>query len=190
MATFTAHKLTALPTPVVPNSIYFIAPAGAPAGYMEIYVVHSDGSTVRSTLTRDQVQAMIDAAVASASGGGTIIVNDIAARNALTPDNAQRVFVVNATGDATVTAGGAEYMWRANPAGWIKISETESQDLVLSWATLTGKPSSTPANIDDAVSKRHAHANMTELNQIGQDAQGQFTYAGARPRTVWEETAW
>lgn len=190
MATFTTHKLTALPSPLVPNSIYFIAPAGAPAGYMEIYVVHDDGTTVRSTLTRGQVQAMIDAAVASASGGGTIIVDDVAARDALTPDNAQRVFVVDATADASVDAGGAEYMWREASNAWIKISETESQDLVLAWASLSGKPTSTPAQIDAAVSATHTHPNMTELGKIGQDGDGHLTYGGVRPSPAWESTAW
>lgn len=190
MANFTPYKVTALPTPLVPDSIYFVAPAGSPEGYMEIYVVGSDGASIRSTLTRAQTQAMIDASVASASGGGTVIVDDISARDALQPDNAARVFVVDATGDPTVSSGGAEYMWRTSTTSWIKISETESQDLVLAWASINGKPNSTVANIDDAVNKRHSHANMTELNKIGQDATGNFTYGGVRPRAVWEDDAW
>lgn len=190
MANFKIFKETALPGSLEPNSLYLVAPTGAPAGYMEIYVSDAAGTTTRSTLTRSQVQALIDATVAAATGNATIIVDDIADRDALTPTNAARVYVVDASADPTVTAGGAEYMWRASPAGWIKISETESQDLVLAWANLTGRPTATPGDIDDAVTKRHVHANKTQLDKVGEDGTGNFTYGGTRPGIEWQSTGW
>lgn len=119
-----------------------------------------------------------------------MIVDNIAARNALTPKNAQRVYVVNATGDSTANSGGAEYMWRSSTSAWIKLSEAESQPLVLAWANITGKPSSGVAAIDDAVAKRHSHANATQLDKIGEDGAGNVTYGGARPRIAWDNTGW
>lgn len=190
MADYSVHKVTALPGILQSHSIYLVAPTAGPADYLEIYVTDATGTATRKSLTRPQVQAMIDAAVALASGGGTIIVDNIAARNALTPDNAQRVYVVDASGDSTVTSGGAEYIWRASSAVWIKLSEAESQDLVLAWANITGKPTSTTVAIDDAVTKRHSHANATQLANIGEDGEGNLTYRGSRPRIAWDTVNW
>ena len=192
MANFQVFKETALPGSLEPHSIYLIAPTTAPADYLEIYVTNAAGSAVRSTLTRGQVQAMVDATVAAATGNATVIVDDISDRDGLTPTNAMRVFVVDASADTTVASGGAEYMWRATPApgAWIKLSETESQDLVLAWGNITGRPSSTTANIDAAVAQRHTHTNKTQLDKIGEDGTGNFTYGGERPGIEWQSTGW
>lgn len=187
MATYRIFKETTLPGSLQPHSIYLIAPAARP-DYVEIYVTGASAATVKRVIDQAAVQAMIDAAVAAGSGG-TMIVDTIVARNALTPLNAQTVLVIDASGDATVTAGAATYVWRAATSAWIKISEAESLDLVLNWTGIAGRPSSTAANIDDAVSKRHAHANATELGKIG-EADGNLTYAGALPRIGWDSTGW
>lgn len=56
-------------------------------------------------------------------------VADIAARNALANiTTGDIVYVVDATGDATVTTGWAVYMWQG--AAWSKISEQEGIDVV------------------------------------------------------------
>lgn len=190
MANFNVFKETALPGSLQPNSIYLIAPTAGPADYLEIYVTNVAGDAIRSVLTRPQVQALIDAAVASATGNATVIVDDIADRDALTPTNAMRVFVVDASADLTVESGGAEYMWRDSNGSWVKLSETESQDLVMAWASLTGKPTSTPGDIDAAVTQRHTHANKTQLDKVGEDGSGNFTYGGVRPKTEWQSTGW
>jgi len=52
------------------------------------------------------------------------------------------------------------YVW--DSSSWI-----DQGDLIdLTWAAIEGKPSSTPANIDDAVDKKHAHSNKTILDAI------------------------
>lgn len=188
MANYQVFKETALPGGLTANSIYFVAPAARP-DFVEIYVTNAAGDAARKVIDQATVQAMIDAAVAAGSGGA-VIVDDIAARNALTADNAQQVLVLDASADATVTSGSATYVWRAATSAWIKISESESMDITLSWAALTGAPSSTPAAIDDAVTKRHSHANATELDKIGEDGDGNLTYGGARPHIAWDSTGW
>lgn len=78
MTTFRVYKETELPGTLQPNSVYFIAPPGSP-GVLEIYVTDATGSTpVRHVLNRAEVQAMIDATIASANE--LTIVADIAAR--------------------------------------------------------------------------------------------------------------
>lgn len=67
------------------------------------------------------------------------IVDTIADRDSISDVfTTLRVYVKDASGDATVSSGGAEYLY--DGSGWIKTSEEESLDLVLSWANVTGKP--------------------------------------------------
>jgi hypothetical protein len=46
------------------------------------------------------------------------------------------------------------------------------------WDSILGKPSSTPAQIDDAVSKAHTHSNQAVLDRIGVTADGVLTVDG------------
>lgn len=188
MANFLAHKVTALPGTLQPDSIYFVAPAARP-NYVEVYVSNAAGDASRKIIDQPDIQAMIDAAVAAGSGG-SVIVDDIAARDAISAENAQTVYVVDASADSTVASGGALYIWRDSTTSWIKMSEAESLDLTLAWAAITGGPSSSPANIDAAVAQRHVHANMTELGKVGEDGEGNFTYDGAQPYGAWATTGW
>jgi hypothetical protein len=188
MTTFRVFKETALPGTLQPHSVYFIAPAAFP-DLLEIYVTNADASAPhRHVLNRTEVQAMIDASIASANE--LSIVADIAARDALTPDRAQYVYVIDASADATVASGGATYLWNPTTSGWIKTSEAESMDVTVTWASITGGPTSTPAQIDAAVSNSHTHANKTELDLIGQNAAGEMTYNGVQVKTEWATTGW
>lgn len=45
----------------------------------------------------------------------------------------------------------------------------------IAWAVITGKPASTVEDIDDAVAKKHAHANSAQLDKVG-EADGNLTY--------------
>lgn len=63
-----------------------------------------------------------------------------------------------------------------------KIGETESMDLVLSWNNINNRPTSAVADIDDVVTKRHAHTNKLSLDKVGEDQNGDFTYNGSHPK--------
>lgn len=188
MPDYRVFKETVLPAELVANGIYFVAPAARP-DFVEIYVTNQAGTATRRVIDQAMVQAMIDTAIAAGSGGA-VIVDDIAARDALEPANAQQVLVIDASGDETVTAGSATYVWREATSAWIKTSEAESMDLTLSWDALTGRPDSSAAQIDAAVSASHSHENKTELDLIGEDEDQNLTYRGQRPRTVWDSTGW
>ena len=188
MATFKVFKETALPGTLQPHSIYFIAPA-SDANLLEIFVTNAAGSTpVRHVLNKTEVQAMIDASIGAANA--LEIVADIPARNALTPTTPIYVYVTNATGDATVSSGGATYLFNPTGSTWIKTSESESMDVTVSWASITGRPSSSAAAIDAAVANSHTHANKTQLDQIGQNGAGELTYNGTQVKTEWGSTGW
>ena len=187
MAAVKIYRETALPGTLQANSVYLIAPAGSP-NYVEMYVTGTAATTVKRIINEDDIQAMISASLAGLSG--LDIVATIAARNALTPSNGSMCLVLDATGDATVQAGAAMYVYQLATTTWIKVSEYESMDLVLEWSAIQNKPTSAVADIDDAVSKRHSHANKTQLDKVGEDGDGLLTYNGLLPKIAWDSTAW
>ena len=193
MPTLQFFKETAMPGQLVGNAVYMIAPTARP-DYVEIYVTNAAGTASRRSINQVDIQAMIDAAVAGSAGGsGTVIVDNIAGRDAIpTGDrpNALTVLVIDASADATVDAGAATYVWRQSNSTWIKVSEAESLDLSLTWAMIGDGPTSTPAAIDAAVAASHSHLNKTQLDKIGEDGAGLLTYDGELPKTGWNSTNW
>ena len=185
---------TVLPAPqnLLPYSIYLIAPAGT-EDYVEMYVTNAtiagQAPYARRIINKDDIETLINTKIQAARE--LVIVADIDERNALTPTSSQFVFVIDATDDNTVASGGATYLYNtAGQGSWIKISEAESLDVVVQWNSIQGGPSSTPAEIDDAVAARHTHANKTELDKIGEDANGNLLYSNKLPLTGWSSTTW
>jgi hypothetical protein len=188
MANLKIYRETALPGTLQAYGLYLIAPASDPT-LLEVVAVAADGTTARHVINKSDIQGMIDASMAASGANNLIIVADIAARNALTPTTNIQAYVQDATGDATVSSGGATYLYNLAATTWIKVSEAESLDVVLSWAGITGKPTSAVVDIDDAVTKKHAHTNKTQLDGIG-DAGGELTYNGVQVKTEYASLAW
>lgn len=189
MAGYKLHRVTVLPGTLEAESLYFVTHASRPE-LVEIVVTGNTGTVIRKVIDTSTVQAMIDASLATQAS--TTVYSTFAEMPA--PSTGIRegstAFVVDASDDPTVVSGGATYILRHTPTpSWVKISESESLDLSLSWASLTGKPSSPVAEIDDAVSKRHTHSNKTQLDKIGED-NGLLTYNGALPVPGWSTSAW
>lgn len=179
------RKVTVLPTSFEPSTLYLLT--GAEAGLMDLYVSTSDGSAVRHIITKSEITTMISEAL---SGFSTVqVVADITARDALNPTVAMQVLVLDATADPTVISGAATYVYNPATDAWYKISEAESMDVVLDWDNIVGKPTSAPADIDDAVTKRHTHANKATLDLIS-DQGGALGYNGVPVRAYLEEEAW
>lgn len=96
----------------------------------------------------------------------TYVKADINERNAIeSPKIGDQCWVIDATGDSTVTTGAALYIW--DNIEWKKVSEVESLDVVLDWADIQNKPTSSVTDIDDAVTKKHIHTNKdTVLDKL------------------------
>lgn len=180
-------KETALPGTLQPNSVYFIAPAAKP-DYVELYVTGTSASAVKRIVNSDDVQSMINASLAGFAA--LQVVDDIAARDALAPTANTLVLVKDATDDSTVASGAATYVYEVATTTWTKVGEFESLDVVLQWSNIQGKPSSSVADIDDAVAKKHSHANKTQLDKVGEDGSGNFQYNGGYPQAGLESQAW
>jgi hypothetical protein len=176
------YKVTSLPSTLEPSSIYFVQNGT----YAETYITNSTG-VARSVGNSGMINALIDTKLNSLN---TLLkVNTIADRNALALTQNAMVLVVNATGDATVTAGAALYFWDNAASTWTKISEYESMDVVVQWSSIQGKPTSTPAQIDAAVTNAHTHSNKATLDLLGAGANG-LTYNGADVTTTWSTENW
>ena len=187
MATINFHKVTVLPGSLAADSIYFVQNGN----YAETYLTNAAG-VAKSVGNSAMIAAIVDGRVATALADFNVveIVADITARNALSTARNQMALVLDATGDATVASGAALYAYRETATVWIKIAEYESMDVTLTWASISGRPASAPALIDDAVGKRHTHANSTSLDKIG-EAAGQMTYNGQTVGTPnWSTTNW
>lgn len=186
MSTFKVFKETSLPASLQPNSLYFIA-ASADATLAEIYITNQAGTATRHVINKSEIQTMIDNSIAAHNE--LRVVADISARNALNPSRSMYVFVTDATGDSTVSSGGATYLYNLAATTWIKTSEAESLDVVLTWSAIQNKPTSSVADIDDAVTRKHSHANITQLDKLGV-ANGELTYDGTQVKTEWGTTGW
>lgn len=186
MAEYRIYKETVLPGTLQPHSIYLVAPAARP-DYVEMYVTGTLGTTVKRIIDKPDIEALITAAL---SGINQVqVVANIAARNALAPTSTVQVLVRDATADATVATGGATYIWDQANTTWVKIAEHATIDATLTWAGLSGKPTSAVGDIDNAVSLRHSHTNKTELDKVGESG-GLMTYNGVLPSTGWNSTGW
>jgi len=188
MAQVKFYKVTTLPGSLEPNAFYYVE-NGA---YAESYLTNSTG-VAKAVGNTSMINALINAALANWSGAASTvsIVADITARDALiaTLDANAMILVVDATGDATVTAGSALYAYAADTETIYKIAEYESMDVVLQWSDLQGGPTSTPAQIDNAVSMAHSHANKATLDELGEDAEG-LTFKGQGVSSRWATNNW
>lgn len=181
MAALNFYKVTSLPGTLQANSVYFVL-NGA---YAESYVTDSAG-VGKAVGNTDMIEAIAGAAPAAAN---IEVVATIAERDALTLTQNTMVLVTNAVGDPTVASGAALYVWVQTSTAYTKIAEYESLDVVLQWANIQGKPTSSAAAIDTAVTNSHTHANKTSLDKIGESG-GQLTYDGTLVATQWVATDW
>ena len=91
------------------------------------------GTTLTDNLALKPLLQEIETAVEGIPSRIQTVVADITARDALAGSTTgDLVFVTDASADATVTAGGAMYIW--NGAAWVKVAEAESLDVVTNLA--------------------------------------------------------
>lgn len=175
MANIAVRMVNTLPGSLQPHTLYLVKSATSP--FLEVYLTNTDATDVRHNITKSEVDSLIASSLAGYSF--MEVVADITARNALNPTKNTAALVLNATGDVTVASGSAMYVWVQSNTAWTKVSEFESLDLTLNWASIANKPTSSVANIDDAVTKRHTHANSAVLDLLTADGNGQLMYNGA-----------
>ena len=184
---FKIHRVTALPAQLEAYAVYLVASA-TNTNYVEMYVSDSTGSAARRIINEADIEALINSKLSNINE--MIIVDNITARDSVDTSKVSYVYVKDATADSTVTNGGASYLYDKSTSTWVKVNEYESMDLVLDWSKIENKPTSTVQAIDAAVANSHTHPNKTQLDKIGEDASGNFTYNGVAVNTQWTTTDW
>ena len=182
----TIKRVTALPGTLDASCMYIVQ--SADAGLAEIVFTNNDGLSSRHVINKTEIASMISTAVSNFSN--ILMVADITARDAMTLDHNALVLVLDASADATVVSGAAMYFYDLDTTTWYKVSEFESMDVTITWDSIQGKPTSSVADIDDAVAKKHAHVNMTQLDKIGEDGNGELTYNGSGINAALAANEW
>ena len=185
MSLLRIERVLALPGTLAASTMYIVKSAEAP--FAEIYFTNADGTEARHVINKSEINTMISTAIASFAS--IEVVANITARDAMTPAANALVLVLDASADATVTSGAALYVYQLSNTTWHKVSEFESLDVVLEWAAIQNKPTSSVVDIDSAVAQRHTHANMTTLNKIGENADG-ITFDGNNVAAFIANAAW
>jgi hypothetical protein len=200
-------KVQTLPATFDPSTIYLVVDTSVTDG-LAMYVSDSAGSYAKHIPTFTEYSALIDAKVAAgvAQVSTLKVVNTIAERNNLPIPATSMALVLDATGDGTVASGSASYVWTTS-LGWVKIAEHESMDLSFDWSGITGRPTSTPAQldaavasghshgssmaaIDAAVTASHGHVNKTTLDAISDTGDGMLKYNGVYIAPMYVTEQW
>ena len=191
-------KVTALPpqNTRTANTMYLVGNAGS-ADSLEIHMTSADGATTLHVPTKSEISTMIGGQLATFNN--IRVVPTYTAMTALVAENRSMVIMVlDATGDNSVTTGGAAYILQATgttqapTADFFKIYEFEalSENFVLNWSAIVGRPTSSAAAIDDAVSKAHTHANLVTLDALDVNQAGDLTLNGVAVGTVLTTADW
>ena len=171
----TIQRVNALPGTLAAETIYLVKTGTE----LTLTVTGATGAVVATTVSKTDVNTAISTAIGALDMSNSVeFAATIAARNAMTLTKSAFVYVADATGDATVAAGAAMYLYDLTNTTWHKVTEYESLDLVLSWDNIDGKPESSAGAIDSAVAKRHDHDNIAVLGLLTATG-GKLQYNGA-----------
>ena len=170
----TISRVNALPETLAAETIYLVKTGNE----LTLTVTGNTGAVVATTVSKADVNTAISTAIGGLGMSNSVeFAADIDARDAMTLTNSAFVYVADATGDETVSAGAAMYLYDSTNESWHKVTEYESLDLELSWDNIDGKPNAPVAEIDDAVAASHIHENMDVLLQLS-DVDGKLQYNG------------
>lgn len=169
------ERVNALPATLSGSTMYVVK--SSEAGLADVYFTNNAGTEARHVIKKSEITDMINTSIGNFTN--IQLAADITARDAMSLSRNALVLVLDATGDATVSNGAALYLYDVATTVWHKVSEFESMDVTLTWDAIQGRPTSTVAEIDDAVAKAHVHANKAQLDKIGEDADGVLQYNGA-----------
>jgi len=160
------NKVTALPAALEPSSLYFVLQSATDT-ISEAYITDINGNA-KGIGNTAFITAVATAVFnqQNASNNAFEIAPDIASRDALAANFSgnRLVLVTDASDDSTVSNGSALYSWDQAIGTFDKLTEFESLDVVITWASITDGPTSTPAMVDAAVAATAANAAAALAN--------------------------
>lgn len=188
MALIKFYKVNTLPGTLEGDAFYYVSNGDI----AESYLTNSAGiakSVGNSAMINALIQEALDGL--AVQGNAIEIATNIAARDALIAAATSNllILVVDATGDTSVGTGSALYAFSFSAQTTYKVAEYESMDVILQWTSIVGRPTSSAAQIDSAVSQAHAHTNKVVIDALS-DVAGQLQYKGAPLTTNWTTQNW
>ncbi len=183
------NKVTSLPSELSPNSFYYLENND----YAESYITDASGTAKaigNSAMIKDIVDSQLQEQVLDKLK--TIeFAKTIADRDAMTSSAEQNmlILVIDATADPTVDDGAALYAYDHETKETHKVAEWESMDISLKWEDIDGRPTSSVAQIDLAVTQTHTHANKATLDKLSEE-DGELLFAGESIATQWTTRNW
>lgn len=179
------YKVSTLPQSPEPNSFYYIENGE----YAEAYLTDNQGNAREignTTMTNDIVSRAV-------MGFNSVkIVANITERDILTAAATANnmILVIDATDDPTVETGSALYAYNYETTTTYKVSEYESLDMIIPWEMIQDKPYNSVEDIDDAVNRRHSHANKAVLDKWGESDTELPLYSGRNVDAMWKTNEW
>lgn len=144
------------------NLVAILSSLATKANLADLIELDTDKANKATTYTKAEVLNLLDH-VTSAT-----IVADYTALLA-TVDYTRFVWVLDATDDPSNLYTGIAVLYRydaTEPGSWIPFSTASTLAGIVNWSLIVGAPSSSVAELDDAVTKSHAHANDTVLDLL------------------------
>lgn len=182
------HKVASLPATLEADAFYFVDNGN----FAESYLTDSAGSA-HNLGNSAMIEAVANPLImqALAEYNSLRVVADISELDALCQSLQcdALVLVEDASGDPDVASGAALYAYKDATQTWTRIAEYESMDINMTWTNISGRPSSAPATIDDAVNRRHSHTNKNTLDKLG-EAGGRLTFDGVEVSADWDTLGW
>lgn len=185
-ASFVIERVNALPSPLVSNTLYIERPIGSTEGILTF--VGTDPSSVAKVFNRAESQIDIGTAIAEAKSV-FVFDNFSALQTAVKPKVNSVGYVKNAVDDPLVKTPSALYVYEVATGAWSLLPTGGAADSI-DWNKIIGRPVSTVAAIDAAVTASHAHANKATLDALGIDGQNRLTLSGTPVSPVTVKTDW
>jgi hypothetical protein len=191
-------KVENLPNQFEPDSFYYIEMENGL--HADSIITNSQGSA--RSIGVSLIDSRVMSALTTLSVAQAHVVPNIAAMGEylLMADTNKLVLVMDASADPEVGAAvAALYVYEHNgdePGhGQVHLVPGFSGvNVTLAWSNIAGRPTSTPTQIDAAVSASHNHANAAVLNALGENVSGNLTYKGNEivggGGLQWDQTDW
>lgn len=188
MASLRFYKMATLPSTLQSNAFYLIQNGQ----YAEAYVTNLTGSPRaigNSLMIGEIARNIVDEALSDLNA--LEIVADINERDELASSTNRNlvILVTDATGDPTVVSGAVMYAYNAATMTFTKLTEYDDVDAVIQWSNIQGRPTSSPAQLDLAVTLTHNHANKPTLDKISEDGEG-LLFMGNPVQPRWSTNNW
>ncbi len=139
------RKVLTLPGVLETDTVYVVKSTDPTStlDYQIMHMTNNAGTISYSGITFGMIDSHIDNkinAYSSAASSTKIYATYAAMLAATAPLYNEFAHVIDATGDVTVVAGGATYLYNFNTATYVKVSEFESMDVIIDWVNVVNKP--------------------------------------------------